>query len=83
MAPPQVIISQPQPDNSNNSLLTSFITLIGCTTLLAVSGILEEWGEGENINIYITGQRAVNNTFYKLICKTRVASSCSGGAHRW
>jgi hypothetical protein len=26
MAPPQVIISQPQPDNSNNSLLTSFIT---------------------------------------------------------
>jgi hypothetical protein len=26
MAPPQVIISQPQPDNSNNSLLSSFIT---------------------------------------------------------
>ena len=28
----------------------------------------EEWGEGENINIYITGQRVVNNAFYKLIC---------------
>ena len=28
----------------------------------------EEWGEGENTNIYITGQRVVNNTFYKLIC---------------
>jgi hypothetical protein len=26
MAPPQVIISQPQPDTSNNSLSTSFIT---------------------------------------------------------
>ncbi len=26
MAPPQVITSQPQPDNSNNSLLSSFIT---------------------------------------------------------
>ncbi len=23
----------------------------------------EEWGEGENINIYSTGQRVVNNTF--------------------
>ena len=25
----------------------------------------EEWGEGEKINIYITGQRVVNNAFYK------------------
>jgi hypothetical protein len=32
----------------------------------------EEWGEGENINIYITGQRVVNNTFYKLICDGEV-----------
>ena len=32
----------------------------------------EEWGEGENINIYITGQRVVNNTFYKLICEGKV-----------
>ncbi len=23
----------------------------------------EKWGEGENINIYITGQRVVNNAF--------------------
>ena len=27
----------------------------------------EEWGNGEDINIYITGQRVVNNTFNKLI----------------
>ncbi len=26
MAPPQIIISPPQPDNSNNSLLSSFMT---------------------------------------------------------
>ena len=32
----------------------------------------EEWGEGENINIYITGHRVVNNTFYKLICEGKV-----------
>jgi hypothetical protein len=32
----------------------------------------EEWGNGENINIYITGQRVVNNTFYKLICDGEV-----------
>ena len=32
----------------------------------------EEWGEGENINIYITGQRVVNNAFYKLICDGEV-----------
>ena len=32
----------------------------------------EEWGEGENTNIYITGQRVVNNTFYKLICDGEV-----------
>jgi hypothetical protein len=32
----------------------------------------EEWGEGENTNIYITGQRVVNNTFYKLICDGKV-----------
>jgi hypothetical protein len=32
---------------------------------------LEEWREGENINIYITGQR-VNNTFYKLLCEGNV-----------
>ena len=32
----------------------------------------EEWGNGENINIYITGQRVVNNTFYKLICNGEV-----------
>ncbi len=28
MAPPQVIISPPQPDNSNNSILSSFMTKI-------------------------------------------------------
>jgi hypothetical protein len=32
----------------------------------------EEWGDGESINIYITGQRVVNNTFYKLICDGEV-----------
>jgi hypothetical protein len=32
----------------------------------------EEWGEGENIYIYITGQRVVNNTFYNLICDGEV-----------
>ncbi len=32
----------------------------------------EEWGEGENINIYIISQRVVNNTFYKLICDGEV-----------
>jgi hypothetical protein len=32
----------------------------------------EEWGEGENVNIYITGQRVVNNRFYKLICEGKV-----------
>jgi predicted RND superfamily exporter protein len=32
----------------------------------------EEWGDGESINIYITGQRVVNNTFYKLICEGEV-----------
>jgi hypothetical protein len=32
----------------------------------------EEWGEGEKINIYITGQRVVNNAFYKLICEGKV-----------
>ena len=32
----------------------------------------EEWGEGENTNIYITGQRVVNNAFYKLICDGEV-----------
>ena len=32
----------------------------------------EKWGEGENINIYITGQRVVNNAFYKLICNGEV-----------
>ena len=32
----------------------------------------EEWGNGENINIYITGQRVVNNTFYKSICDGEV-----------
>ena len=32
----------------------------------------EEWGNGENTNIYITGQRVVNNTFYKLICDGEV-----------
>ncbi len=29
-------------------------------------------GEGENVNIYITGQRVVNNTFYKLKCEGKV-----------
>ena len=32
----------------------------------------EEWDQGENINIYITEQRIVNNTFYKLICDGKV-----------
>ncbi len=32
----------------------------------------EEWVGGENINIYITGQRVVNNTFYKSICEGKV-----------
>jgi hypothetical protein len=32
----------------------------------------EEWGDGESINIYITGQRVVNNTVYKLICDGEV-----------
>ncbi len=27
---------------------------------------------GENINLYITGQRIVNYTFYKLICDGEV-----------
>ncbi len=28
--------------------------------------------EGQNINIHITGQRVVNNIFYKLICEGKV-----------
>ncbi len=32
----------------------------------------EEWGDCENINICITGQRVVNNTVYKLICESKV-----------
>jgi hypothetical protein len=32
----------------------------------------EEWGNDENIKIYITGQRVVNDTFYKLICDGEV-----------
>ena len=32
----------------------------------------DEWDKGEGITIYITGQRVVNNTFYKLICEGKV-----------
>ncbi len=32
----------------------------------------EKWDEGENINIYITGHRVVNNAFYKLTCNGEV-----------
>jgi hypothetical protein len=32
----------------------------------------EEWGNGEDTNIYITTQRVVNNAFYKLICEGKV-----------
>ena len=36
---------------------------------------IEEKGEGENIYIYITGQRVVNNTFRKLMCEGEVDDS--------
>ena len=32
----------------------------------------EEWDKDENINIYITEKRVVNDTFYKLICDGRI-----------
>jgi hypothetical protein len=31
----------------------------------------EEWDKGDCVTIHITGQRVVNNTFYKLICKVK------------
>ena len=32
----------------------------------------EEWDKDENINIYITEKRVVNDTFYKLICDGKI-----------
>ncbi len=37
---------------------------------------VEEWEKGDCVTIYITGQRVVNNTFYKLICQGKVNDNC-------
>ncbi len=46
------------------SLISKEANIIKIEREVKVDIPFEEWGEGENTNIYITGQRVVNNTFY-------------------